>query len=79
MAKPKTQVEKDLEKLREVTEQVTRLMETIRESGISDNALALLIQHSAGNIGGRKIPIRTIWAVINGIESLEEFVFPQED
>lgn len=74
----------ELEQLREKVESISEAARKIRESGISEPALLLLIQHNApspypkGPKYGRKISKAEISAVIDGMESLADFVFDGE-
>lgn len=54
----------------------------IRESGISDDALYVLIQRASPTFGGynkKKPTIGMIKAVMSGMDGLKDFVFPEEE
>lgn len=71
--------EEQLAELKQEVEAINKAVETIRDNGISWQALYLLVQQAAPTVSGKKIPIRTIRAVFDGFEALQEFVFPQDD
>jgi len=76
----KTEMEEDILKLKGMLETVERMVKGIKTTGISDRALYLLIQAAAGTGSrGRKIPMSTIRAVVEGMEAIREFTFPEED
>jgi len=68
-----------LEKIQEILDKLETMCKAVRDTGVSDDALYLLIQASAGNVGGRKISLKVIKAVFEGVENLYEFVFPEEE
>ena len=76
---------KENEPLAEFKQQIESVQEgvrLIRESGISDEALFLLIQRASPSYGvrpARKVSIRMIRAVIEGMDALKDFVFPEEE
>ena len=73
----------DFEKLAEVVDAISVAVTELRESGISEAALVLLIQHAAPACGGkyqkRKPTQSEIRAVMDGMEALSEYVFPPEE
>lgn len=74
----------DIEQLRTEVEAISKAVKKLRSSGISDRALLLLIQHSCPTVprhgGGvaQRPSIKTIQAVIDGMDALDEFVFGDE-
>ena len=70
--------------LREICIALAQAMEELKETGITKRALFLLIQQSAPTVPGsksgtRKVRLSEIEAVLEGLESLHEFVFGEED
>ncbi len=53
----------------------------LRTTGIRENLIYSMIQKASDNVGGRchsqPIPIATIKAIMEGIEGLYEYVFPE--
>ena len=75
----------DIDDLRVEVESIAEGVEKIRCSGITDDALIMLIQRAAPSITtGRynrttKPSKKMIEAVLEGIEGLEEYVFGSEE
>ena len=72
--------ETSIEDLRPVVQGIQRAVRKLRQSGISDRALVLLIQHAAPRVPSRRgqqrmISREEIAAVLEGIEGLADFVF----
>lgn len=76
---------KEKEPLAEFKQQIESIQEgvrLIRESGISEDALYHLIQRASPTYGtrpARKVSIKMIRAVMDGMDALKEYVFPEED
>ena len=76
---------KEKEPLAEFKQQIESIqtgVRLIRDSGISDDALFLLIQRASPSYGVRpakKVTIRMIKAVIAGMDALKDFVFPYDE
>lgn len=68
----------DLAQLKTEVRAISRAVKQIRSTGISEDALVLLIQHSAGFVGSKRVSRKMILAVIDGMEGLSEYVFPPE-
>lgn len=72
-----------LEELRPQVKEIARAAKAIRATGISERALLLLLQHSCGTVnsgrGPKMISQKVLTAVLDGMESLEEFVFEEEE
>jgi hypothetical protein len=62
-----------LDELKLQIEVISKTVQGLREE-VNDQALILLIQHSAPTVNGNKIPAKTIKAVLEGLEGLERFV-----
>ena len=72
--------ELNIEDLQKKISAIQKSVEKIRNTGISDKALCVLIQHSAPPLPrGAKLTQKMIMSVIKGMESLEEYVFPTND
>ena len=73
----------NFEKLAEVVDAISVAVTELRESGISEAALVLLIQHASPGVGSRcqkkKPTTKEIRAVMDGMEALSEYVFPPEE
>ena len=76
--------ETDIETLRSEVEAIHDAVVKLRDSGISERALLLLIHHACpgsttrGPRYGQKPSMSLIKAVIAGMENLHEFVFPDD-
>ena len=69
-----------LEELRDVVEAISRNVEELRETGISERALLMLIRSASPSYGaGKQVTQSQVQAVLDGMEALAEFVFPQGD
>ena len=69
----------DLESLEEEVKAISESVTKIRESGLSRRAIELLIQHSAPGLPyGKRVSIKMIRAVMDGMEGLHEFLFSPE-
>ena len=75
----------DIEDLRTEVEAISASVTKLRNGGITDDALEVLIQHASPSIStsGRrsqgKPTLTMIRAVMDGMESLEEYVFGGDD
>jgi len=83
MTKRKRKEKHPLDELKTQIDAIQHGVRLIRESGISDHALYLLIQRAAPAVGRRytkaKPSISMIKAVLAGMDRLKEYVFPEED
>lgn len=76
---------KEKEPLAEFKQQIESIqtgVQLIRESGISDVALYVLIQRASPTFGSynkKKPSIGMIKAVMSGMDGLKDYVFPEED
>jgi len=80
--KPKRKEKHPMDELKVQLESIQDGVRMIRESGISDDALFLLIQRASPSYGYRpakKVSIRMIKAVIAGMDALKEYVFPEDE
>jgi len=74
-----------LEELQEQVAAISAAVSELRASGISERALLILIQQAAPALRGarygsyKKVPIRTIRAVLDGIEDLSSFLTTDND
>lgn len=72
-----------LAELQAEVEAISKAALEIRQSGISERALHLLIQHAAPKVHGKyksqPIPLHIIRGVLDGMEALESFVFDEEE
>ena len=75
--------EKDfLDEFKQQIESIQEGVRLIRESGISDAALYVLIQRASPSFGGynkKKPSVGMIKSVMAGMDALKEYVFPEED
>lgn len=75
----------DIEDLKTEVEAISASVTKLRNSGITDDALLVLIQHASPSIsvGSRrsqgKPTLTMIRAVMDGMEDLETYVFGEED
>jgi len=82
VTKPKRKEKHALDELKTQIDAIQHGVRLIRESGISEKALFLLIQRAAPSFGGynkRKPSIGMIRSVIEGMDALKEYVFPEEE
>ena len=63
-----------IEQLQKEVRAISKAIAKIRKSGISDRALMLLIQASAGTVGSKKVSMKLVRAIVLGIENLEDFI-----
>lgn len=73
----------NLQQLQKEVKAISQSVKKLRESGISERALIVLIQHSAPRIGGRNgystISTKLIRAVLDGVYNLESFLTEDEE
>ena len=73
---------KAIDELREQVQSITKAVEAIRKTGITEDALLALLVHSCPPIGKGyqkvKVSARTIKTVLTGLANLEAFVFGQK-
>ena len=72
-------MEIELEELKAEVKAINDAVDKIAQSGISYDALYLLVQAASGSVNGKKIPIRMIRAVFFGFENLKAYAFPEDD
>jgi len=80
--KPTRKEKHPLDEFKSQIEAIQDGVQRIRDSGISDDALYVLIQRAAPTFGGqtkKKPSISMIRAVMAGMDRLKEYVFPDED
>ncbi len=85
MAKKKTEFQKSMSKLKIQIEAIGKAVGELRESGISDKVLVDML-HKVSNQHYNKvrpqyskvITARMVRSVLDGIEALSEYVFPEE-
>ena len=65
----------DISHLEKQVANINKAVQDLRETGIREEVIFLLIQKSAGNVKFKPVPIKLVKAVVEGIESLEEYVF----
>lgn len=68
----------DVEELRDQVRRIAGGVSMLRDTGITDRALLLLIQHAMKTDAGKRLNTRTISRVLDGLNNLEEFVFGNE-
>jgi hypothetical protein len=75
----------ELEDLRTEVEAISASVTKLRNGGITENALAVLIQHASPSITTgsmcrtTKPSMKMIHAVMDGMEDLEAYVFGEEE
>ncbi len=85
MAKKKTEFQKSMDKLKIQIESIGKGVGELRKSGISDKVLVDML-HKVSNQHYNKvkpayskaITARMVKSVLDGIEALSEYVFPEE-
>lgn len=73
----------NIEELKAEVQAISAAVTKLRHSGISDRALLILIQESTGNAhrtrnGWTVVPKKTIAAVMDGMQNLEDFLTEEE-
>ena len=84
--KDKTEFQKRMDELKEKIGGISKAFVGLKKTGISEDVLFKIIRdaanshYSAPNYGNRNpITIKLIRAVVEGVQGLEEYVFPKED
>ena len=63
-----------LDELQVQVEAISLAMCSLKDSGVSEQALILLVQHAAPTIKGNRVPAKTIKAVMDGLADLNGFL-----
>lgn len=78
----KTQFEHDIDGLREQVSAISKSVESLRNTGLRESVLCQLVQSSARrhmpSHSRNKLPMAMVKAVLDGIETFEEYMFPAE-
>ncbi|MCK5236619.1 MAG: hypothetical protein KAR06_06500 [Deltaproteobacteria bacterium] len=71
----------ELAQLREEIRALQQAVESIKAHGIRESLLMIAIQRSAGMVGhpAKLIPMGHVKGVLEGIEYLEGYMFPEEE
>lgn len=72
-----------IDDLRNVVESIQAGVRKIRDTGLNDQVLYLLIQHAAPTVPGnrvsrRKVKLNEIEAVLDGLDNLATYMFGEE-
>lgn len=73
-----------VEELKSVVESIQAGVRKIRDTGLNDKVLYLLIQNAAPTVPGakvskRKLRLQEIEATLDGIDNLAEYMFGEEE
>lgn len=74
-------VKTGFEKLQDMGEKVVAIQKAVRdlrETGIREDILIVIIQGAAGNVKGKPVPVSFIKATLNGLDTLEDYVFGKD-